>query len=41
MKESYDTRPMWQTRLQAYLLAAALLGLAGCLVRMGWLCLTM
>ena len=41
MKESYNTRPMWQTRLQAYALAAALLGLAGCLVRMGWLCWTM
>ena len=41
MKESYNTRPMWQTRLQAYLLAAALLGLFGCLVHMGWLCWTM
>ena len=40
MQDRYDTRPMWQTRLQAYLLAAALLGLAGCLVRMGWLCFT-
>lgn len=40
MKESYDTRPIWKTKLQAYVLAAALLGLVWCLVKMGWLCLT-
>ena len=40
MQESYDTRPIWKTRLQAYVLAAAILGLAGCLAHMGWLCWT-
>ena len=34
------TRPLWQTKLQAYVLAAALLGLVGCALRMGWLCWT-
>ena len=40
MNDLYDTRPAWRTRLNAYVLAAALLGLAGCLMRMGWLCWT-
>ena len=32
-------RPLWRVRLEAWVFAAALLGLTGCLVRMGWLCL--
>ena len=37
--EEPDHRPLWRVRLEAYVLAAALLGLTGCLFRMGWLCL--
>ena len=40
MTDRYTTRPLWRTRLHGYILAAAILGLAACLVRMGWLCWT-
>ena len=35
-----NDRPLWVSRLYALTLAAAILGLAACLVRMGWLCWT-
>ena len=41
MENPYPPRPLWRTRLEAYVLAAALLGLAYCALRMGWLCWTM
>ena len=40
--DSYPaSRPVWRTRFEAYVLAGAIIGLAGCLVKMGWLCFTM
>ena len=39
--DPFDTdRPLWKSRLYAYTLAGAILGLFACLVRMGWLCWT-
>ena len=40
MQDLYNDRPLWKTRLNAYVLAAALLGLVWCMLRMGWLCFT-
>lgn len=40
--DSYPSaRPTWRTRLYSIVLALALLGLAACALRMGWLCWTM